>query len=250
MSCLSKPLNSPLTISIKGRMLHKKIGILGGLSPESTAIYYNHITREYAKRYGDYNYPEIIIYSVNFQEFVDWQNLDRWELAANKMISVFKILEKAGADFGLIATNTMHIVFDQVQSEISIPLLSIIESTADAINKEGIQTVGLLGTIFTMSGDFYKLGLKESGITALVPEKRDQEFINKVIYEELTKGIVNPKSKAGFLKIINKLGDEGAQGIVLGCTEIPLLVKEEDCSIRLYDTTRIHAENALNYATS
>jgi len=230
--------------------LHKKIGILGGLSPESTTIYYNHITREYARRYGDYNYPEIIICSVNFQEFVDWQNLDRWDLAANKMISVFKILEKAGADFGLIATNTMHIVFDQVQSEISIPLLSIIESTAEAINKDEIQAVGLLGTIFTMSKDFYRLGLEKRGITTLVPDKEDQEFINKVIYEELTKGIIKPESKAGYLKIINGLRDRGAQGIVLGCTEIPLLVKKEDCSIRLYDTTRIHAEKALNYAIS
>ena len=228
--------------------MHKKIGILGGLSPESTTIYYNHIIREYAKRYDDYNYPEIIIYSVNFQEFVDWQTLDRWDLAANKMINVFKILEKAGADFGLIATNTMHIVFDQVQSEISIPLLSIIESTAEAINNEGIQTVGLLGTIFTMSKDFYEQGLKKSGITTLVPQKEDQEFINRVIYEELTKGTIKPESKAGYLKIINKLGEAGAQGIVLGCTEIPLLLKKEDCSIRLYDTTRIHAEKALNYA--
>jgi aspartate racemase len=230
-------------------MLHKKIGILGGLSPESTTVYYDHIIREYARRYDDSNYPEVIIYSVNFQEFVDWQNQKRWDLAAKKMISVFKILEKAGADFGLIATNTMHIVFDQVQNAISIPLLSIIESTAEAINRDRIQTVGLLGTIFTMSKDFYKLGLKERGIATLVPEE-DQEFINRIIYEELTKGIIKSESKAGYLKIINKLRDQGAQGIVLGCTEIPLLVKEEDCSIRLYDTTTIHAEAALNYATN
>lgn len=229
--------------------MHKKIGILGGLSPESTTVYYDHIIREYARRFGDSNYPEIIIYSVNFQEFVDWQNQNRWDLAAKKMISVFKILEKAGADFGLIATNTMHIVFDQVQNAISIPLLSIIESTAEAINRDRIQTVGLLGTIFTMSKDFYKLGLKERGITTLVPEKEDQESINRIIYKELTKGIIKSESKAGYLEIINNLRDRGAQGIVLGCTEIPLLVKEEDCSIRLYDTTTIHAEAALNYAT-
>jgi len=230
--------------------LYKKIGILGGLSPESTTIYYNHITREYSKRYCDCKYPEIIVYSVNFQEFVDWQNLDRWDLAANRMIGIFKILTEAGADFGLIASNTMHIVFDQVQNEISIPLLSIIESTAEAIDEEGIRTVGLLGTIFTMSRDFYKLGLKKNGISTLVPEKEDQGFINKVIYQELTKGIIKPESKAQYLKIIDKLRDKGAQGIVLGCTEIPLLVKQEECSIRLYDTTCIHAEKALNCATS
>jgi len=230
--------------------LHKKIGILGGLSPESTSIYYNHIIREYAKRYSNYNYPEIIIYSVNFQEFIDWQNQEKWDLAANKMIEVFNILEKAGADFGLIATNTMHIVLDKVQSEISIPILSIIESTAEIINQEKIKTIGLLGTIFTMSRDFYKQGLEKKGIATLVPENKEQELINKIIFQELTKGIITPQSKAEYIKIINKLKTRGAEGIVLGCTEIPLLVSGEDCTIRLYDTTRIHAEKALNFATN
>jgi aspartate racemase len=230
--------------------LHKKIGILGGLSPESTSIYYNHIIREYAKRYSDYNYPEIIIYSVNFQQFIDWQNQERWDLAANKMIEVFNILEKAGADLGLIATNTMHIVLDKVQSEISIPILSIIESTAEVINQEKIKTVGLLGTIFTMSRDFYKQGLEKKGIATLVPENKEQELINKIIFQELTKGIITPQSKAEYIEIINKLKTRGAEGIILGCTEIPLLVSGEDCTIRLYDTTRIHAEKALNFATN
>jgi aspartate racemase len=231
-------------------LLHKKIGILGGLSPESTSIYYDHIIREYAKLYSDYNYPEIIIYSVNFREFIDWQNKERWDLAANKMIEVFNILQKAGADFGLIATNTMHIVLDKVQSEISIPILSIIESTAEVINQEKIKTVGLLGTIFTMSRDFYKKGLEKKGIATLVPENKEQELINKIIFQELTKGIITPQSKAEYIKIINKLKTRGAEGIILGCTEIPLLVSGEDCTIRLYDTTRIHAEKALNFATN
>jgi aspartate racemase len=230
--------------------LHKKIGILGGLSPESTSTYYNYIIREYTKRHNDYNYPEIIIYSVNFQEFINWQNQERWDLAANKMIEVFNILEKAGADLGLIATNTMHIVFDKVQSEISIPILSIIESVAEVINKEKIKKVGLIGTIFTMNRDFYKQGLKKNGITTLVPEKEEQILINKIIFKELTRGIITPKSKVEYIKIINELRNRGAQGIVLGCTEIPLLVSGEDCTIRLYDTTRIHAEKALNLATN
>ncbi|OGD52922.1 hypothetical protein A3K80_03090 [Candidatus Bathyarchaeota archaeon RBG_13_38_9] len=230
--------------------MYKKIGILGGLSPESTSTYYNHIIQEYAKRYSDYNYPEIIIYSVNFQEFIDWQNQERWDLAANKMIEVFNVLEKAGANFGLIATNTMHIVLDKVQSEISIPILSIIESTAEVINQEKIKTIGLLGTIFTMSRDFYKQGLEKNGIATLVPENNEQELLNKIIFQELTKGIITPQSKAEYIKIINKLKTRGADGIVLGCTEIPLLVSGEDCAIRLYDTTRIHAEKALNFATN
>jgi aspartate racemase len=166
------------------------------------------------------------------------------------MIEVFNILEKAGADLGLIATNTMHIVVDKVQSEISIPILSIIESTAEVINQEKIKTVGLLGTIFTMSRDFYKQGLEKNGIATLVPENKEQELINKIIFQELTKGIITPQSKAEYIKIINKLKTRGAEGIILGCTEIPLLVSGEDCTIRLYDTTRIHAEKALNFATN
>jgi aspartate racemase len=230
--------------------LHKKIGILGGLSPESTATYYEYITREYTRRYGNYGYPEIIIYSVNFQEFVDWQNQGRWNLAAEKMIEVFKALEKAEADFGLIASNTMHMVFDKVQRKISIPLLNIIDATAEAINKDGIKTVGLIGTIFTMKEDFYKTGLEIRGITTLVPDRNDQGFVNSVIYEELTRGIIKPESREGYVKVVKKLKKKGAEGIVLGCTEIPLLINEKDCGARLYDTTLIHAEKALNYAIS
>jgi aspartate racemase len=229
-------------------VLHKKIGILGGLSPESTSTYYEYITREYTERYGHYGYPEIIIYSVNFQEFVDWQSQDRWDLAADKMIEAFRRLEKAGADFGLIASNTMHIVFGKVQREISIPLINIIEATAEAIKEEGAKKVGLLGTLFTMNKDFYKAGLETRGITTLVPDRKGQEFVNSVIYEELTRGLIKPKSKEGYIKVVKKLKEKGAEGIVLGCTEIPLLIKEEDCGVRLYDTTIIHAEKALKYA--
>lgn len=231
-------------------VLHKKIGILGGLSPESTSTYYEYITREYTKRYGDYGYPEIIIYSVNFQEFVDWQGQDQWDLAADKMIEAFRALEKAGADFGLIASNTMHVVFDKVQSEISIPLINIIEATVEVIKREGAKKVGLLGTIFTMNKDFYKAGLEARGIITLVPDRKDQEFVNSVIYEELTRGLIKPGSRQGYIKVVKKLKEKGAEGIVLGCTEIPLLIKEKDCGVRLYGTTLIHAEKALKYAIS
>ena len=231
-------------------VLHEKIGILGGLSPESTATYYEYITREYTKRYGDYGYPEIIIYSVNFQEFIEWQNQDRWDLATEKMIKAFKALERAGADFGIIASNTMHFVFDEVQREISIPLINIIEATAEVIEREGLKTVGLLGTVFTMSKDFYKAGLEKRGITTFVPDRKDQQFVNSVIYKELVRGLIKPKSRQGYIKIVKKLKERGAQGIVLGCTEIPLLIKKEDCGVQLYDTILIHAEKALNYAIS
>jgi len=231
-------------------ILHKKLGILGGVSPDSTVTYYEYITREYTKRYENHGYPEIIIYSVSLQKIIDWQYQERWDLIADKMIKVFRTLEKAGADFGLIAANTLHIVFDEVQREISIPLINIIEVTAEAVKKEEIKTVGLLGTIFTMSKDFYKAGLEARGISTLVPDRKDQEFVNGVIYEELIRGIVKPESKKGYVRVVKKLKEKGAEGIVLGCTEIPLLIKEKDCGVRLYDTTLIHAEKALNYATS
>lgn len=231
-------------------ILHKKIGILGGVSPESTVTYYEYITQKYTKRYRNHSYPEIIIYSVGLQEFIDWQYQERWDLIADKMIKVFRALEKAGADFGLIAANTLHIVFDEVQREISIPLINIIEVTAEAIKKEEIETVGLLGTIFTMSKDFYKAGLEARGISTLVPDRKDQEFVNRVIYEELIRGFVKPESKKGYIRVVKKLKEKGAEGIVLGCTEIPLLIKEKDCGVRLYDTTLIHAEKALNYTIS
>jgi len=231
-------------------ILHKKLGILGGVSPDSTVTYYEYITREYTQRYENHGYPEIIIYSVSLQKIIDWQYQERWDLIADKMIKVFRTLEKAGADFGLIAANTLHIVFDEVQREISIPLINIIEVTAEAVKKEEIKTVGLLGTIFTMSKDFYKAGLEARGISTLVPDRKDQEFVNGVIYEELIRGIVKPESKKGYVRVVKKLKEKGAEGIVLGCTEIPLLIKEKDCGVRLYDTTLIHAEKALNYATS
>jgi len=230
--------------------LHKKIGILGGVSPESTKIYYEYITREYVRRYGDFSYPEIVIYSVNFQEFMDLSRHERWDLIADKMVVIFEKLKKAGADVGLIAANTLHIVFEEVQEKSPIPLVSIIEATAEAITLKGVKTVGLLGTLFTMSKDFYKKGLGTKGIEALVPDEKDQQLVSRVIYEELTRGIVKPESRVEYVNIVEKLKARGAEGIVLGCTEIPLLIEEKDCDVRLFNTALIHAEKALGIATS
>ncbi|MFQ6076847.1 MAG: aspartate/glutamate racemase family protein [Candidatus Bathyarchaeia archaeon] len=228
--------------------MHKRIGILGGLSPESTITYYEYITRTYYERFGDYNYPEILIYSVNFQEFVDWQKEGRWDRAADKMVEALAALHRAGADFGVIATNTMHIVFDEVQERSPMPLISIIDATAEAIKRESIRVVGLLGTIFTMSESFYRDGLSKHGIKTLVPNRDDQQYINRVIYGELTVGKILPESRKGFVRIVEDLKSRGGQGVVLGCTEIPLLMREEDCDTRLFNTTTIHAEKALEYA--
>ena len=228
--------------------MHKKIGILGGMSPESTVEYYQYITRAYTERFGDYGYPEIIIYSVSFQPYVDWPNQDRWDLVAQGLSEAAQKLEAAGADFIVIATNTMHLVFDQVQVNVAIPMLSLLDAVGDAILARGMETVGLLGTKFTMEKSFYQDALSRKGITVLVPDEQEREFVNGVIYDELVAGQIRAESRAGYVAIIEKLAERGAEGVILGCTEIPLLVNEEDAGMPLFDTTVIHAEAALNYA--
>jgi len=228
--------------------MSKRIGILGGMSPESTTEYYEYITRTYTRRFGDYGYPEIIIYSVSFQPYVDWPNKNRWDLVAQGLSAAAQRLEAAGADFIIIATNTMHIVFDEVQACVNVPMLSLLDAVGEAILARGQKTVGLLGTKFAMEKTFYHDALARKGITVLTPEAEDREYVNGVIYAELVAGQIRSESRAGFVSIIEKLAARGAQGVILGCTEIPLLVSEADVGIPLFDTTSIHAEAALNYA--
>jgi aspartate racemase len=226
----------------------KKIGILGGMSPESTTPYYEHITRTYTARFGDYGYPEILIYSVNFQKFVDWQHNGQWNEAAREMADALERLHVAGADVGLIATNTMHIVFEEVQRAVHMPLVSIVQATAEAIHAAGLRSVGLLGTVFTMTEHFFRDGLERWGIKVLVPQPSAQQQINDVIYKELCRGDIQPNSRELFLETIECLRDGGAQGIILGCTEIPLLVEPKHCDLPLFNTALLHAEKALDFA--
>ncbi len=226
----------------------KRIGILGGMSPESTVEYYQHITRRYTERFGDYGYPEIIIYSVSFQSYVDWPNAERWDLVVEGLSEAAQKLQSAGADFIIIATNTMHLVFDQVQASVNVAMLSLLDAVAEAIETRGMQTVGLLGTRFAMEKGFYQDSLARKGITVLVPDAEDRQYVNQVIYDELVAGQVRDESRAEFVAIIGKLATRGAEGVILGCTEIPLLVSEADAGLPLFDTTAIHAEAALNYA--
>ena len=228
--------------------MHKRIGILGGMSPESTVAYYEYITRTYTERFGDYGYPEILIYSVSFQEYVDWPNQDRWDLVAEGLSQAGQKLVEAGADLLLIATNTMHLVFDEVQARVEVPMLSLLDATAEAILAQGLHTVGLLGTKFTMEKGFYEDALTRRGITTLVPGADDREYVHRVIYDELVSGQLRDESQDGYVDIIQKLIERGAQGIILGCTEIPLLVNAASAGIPLFDTPQIHAEAALNYA--
>jgi aspartate racemase len=225
--------------------LHKKIGIIGGLSPESTVSYYLHITRSYVEKFADYGYPEIIIYSENLQQYHQWRDENRWDLITNDLIKAANKLASAGADIGLIATNTMHKVFNQVQKEVPLPLINLIATTADDIHSQGIEKVALLGTKFTMSESFYIDGLNERGISVLVPTPEDQTCIHQIIVNELVRGIISEKSKQQYLDVIHKLKQQGAQAVILGCTEIPLLIKQEDCDITVIDTATIHAEAAL-----
>jgi aspartate racemase len=228
--------------------MHRTIGILGGMSPESTVMYYEYITRTYGQRFGDFGFPEILIYSVNFQKFADWQREGRWTEAADEMAQALERLRAAGADFGIIATNTMHIVFDEVQKAVRMPLLSVVEATAEAIRTAGLNLVGLLGTVFTMRDRFYRDGLARFGIDVLVPDADWQERVNEVIYGELCRGEIRSESRQMFLGLIEELRKRGAQGIVLGCTETPSLVRPQDCDLPLFNTTLLHAEKALNYA--
>jgi aspartate racemase len=225
----------------------KKIGILGGMSPESTTLYYEHITRTYTARFGNYGYPEILIYSVNFQKYVDWQHSGQWQEAARDMAEALERLHGAGADFGLIATNTMHIVFDEVQRAVHMPLISIVQATAESILAAGLRSVGLLGTIFTMRERFFREGLERCGIMALVPEPDSQQRMNDVIYQELCRGEIRTESRRLFLDIIERLRAQGAQGVVLGCTEIPLLVEPQHCDLPLFNTSLLHAAKALDF---
>jgi aspartate racemase len=228
--------------------MHKRIGILGGMSPESTVEYYRYITRTYVERYGDYAYPEVLIYSVSFQPYVDWPEQDRWDLVARGLRDAARRLEGAGAEVIVIATNTMHLVVDQVQAGVTVPVLSLLDVVADAVRAHGMDTVGLLGTRFTMGKGFYQGALAHKGITVLVPGEEGQAFVNDVIYNELVAGKIRDESRAGYVAIIDELAGRGAEGVILGCTEIPLLIREQDVGLPLFDTTVLHAEAVLAYA--
>ncbi|MEA3341850.1 MAG: amino acid racemase [Chloroflexota bacterium] len=189
-----------------------------------------------------------ITYSVSFQPYVDWPNDGRWDLVVQGLSEAARRLEAAGADFIIIATNTMHLVFDQVQASVGVPMLSLLDAVGEAILARGMSAVGLLGTKFTMEKTFYQDALARKGITVLTPDAGDREYVNGVIYDELVAGQISAESRAGFVAIIERLTARGAEGVILGCTEIPLLISEADVGIPLFDTTTIHAEAALNYA--
>jgi aspartate racemase len=230
-------------------MSHKKIGLLGGTTPESTVSYYLHITREYTRRHGDFGFPEIIIRSISFQQFMEWSQAGEWDLLTEKIVEVFDSLEAAGADFGMLTANTLHVIFDQVAGRTSLPLLSIVDVTVETVSEEKLNKVGLLGTLTTMDSTLYPDALGARRISTILPREQDRELLSRIIYEELSSGIIKEESKREYLRVIGELEERGAKGIILGCTEIPMLVTQDDVPVKLFDTTTLHAERALQVAT-
>ena len=223
----------------------KTIGILGGMSPESTVEYYQYITREYTRRYGDHGYPPIITYSVSFQQYIDWLDAGDWASITAGLIDAGNALADAGADVIVIATNTMHKVAPQIDSGTRIPVLSLLDAVAEAITDQGLHKVGLLGTRFTMEETFYPDALAAHDIAVVVPGETERAMIDRIIWEDLVEGIVNEESRAAYVRVIQGMISAGMQGVILGCTEIPLLIDEADAGIPLFDTTRLHANAAL-----
>ena len=226
----------------------KTIGLIGGLSWYSTLDYYRYINQGVNERLGGDEAAKMVLFSVNFGEIKKLTLEDKWQDIAAIMCDAAKKLEAAGADCVLLGANTMHHIADDVAGAVSIPLLHIADATAVAINGKGIQTVALLGTKYTMQLDFYKQKLAKQGIAAIIPGPEDAEYINSSIYQELGKGIFLEETRKRYQHIIHQLTVQGAQGVILGCTEIPLLIRQEDCPLPVFDTTRLHAAAAVEFS--
>ncbi len=228
--------------------MYKRIGILGGLTPESTVPYYLHIIHRYEEMFHNHTYPEVVIFSVSFQRFDDWMETEDWDSMELELAKGLRSLHEAGADFAVIATNTMHNLYDKLDRRNIIPLLSLVDATGAEIKRAGLRKVGLIGTKFAMNKPYYREGLAKYGVKVVIPDEEDQKEVGRVIFEELSYGILRDESRSSYLEIMERLKQEGAQGVILGCTEIPLLIKQSDTQIPVFDTTTIHAEAALQYA--
>ena len=226
----------------------KTIGLIGGMSWESTVTYYQMINEGIKDSLGGLHSAKVLLYSVDFFEIEALMPRGAWDDAAELLGDVAHRLEAAGADMILICTNTLHKVAPQVQSRIRVPLVHIAEAAAEELLSKGITRVGLLGTKYTMTQEFYREKLTERGIDVLIPEGEEIDLVNRVIFDELCLGVVKEDSKAAYLKVIANLQARGAQGILLGCTELGLIVSQEDVSLPLFDTTVIHAKKAIELA--
>lgn len=229
----------------------KTIGLLGGMSWESTVSYYQAINKGIKAKLGGFHSAKIVLYSVDFDEIEKLQHKGDWDETAVILSKAAQSIEAGGADFLLICTNTMHKVAEEVQANINIPIVHIADATAKQLQAGGITKVGLLGTQFTMEQDFYKSRLIDQfGIDVVVPETDDQTLVHNVIYNELCLGSVKSGSREKYLNIVDKLQQQGAQAVILGCTEIALLIQQSQTQVPLYDTTQIHAAEAVDKALS
>ncbi|MDP3387370.1 MAG: aspartate/glutamate racemase family protein [Eubacteriales bacterium] len=226
----------------------KTIGLIGGMSWESTVTYYQIINRIINKELGGFHSAKILMYSVDFAEIEACQSSGDWERSADILSEAAQNLEKAGADFIVVCTNTMHKVVPQIQGRIGIPIIHIAEATASELKRRNIAKVALLGTKYTMTQDFYKAKLESAGIEVLIPDEWGIETVNTVIFNELCLGIISETSKERFCRIIESLEKQGAQGVILGCTEIGMLISQNDTELPVFDTTLIHAKEAARLA--
>ncbi|HLT63667.1 MAG TPA: aspartate/glutamate racemase family protein [Pseudohongiella sp.] len=226
----------------------KTIGLIGGMSWESTQTYYRLVNQMVREELGGLHSAKIVLLSVDFAEIDELQKQGDWKKGGDIMASAALSLQAAGADAILIGANTMHKVAEAVEHAVRIPLLHIADATASAIKRDNITTVGLLGTKFTMEQEFYRARLESHGIQVILPDDAQRETVHSVIYNELCRGEFKPESKARYLDIVADLSSRGAQGVILGCTEIGLLINSADTSVRLYDTTEIHARRAVEFA--
>ena len=222
----------------------KTIGLIGGMSWESTVTYYQIINETIKKELGGLHSAKIFLYSVDFAEIEEYQANGEWEKSAEVLAQAAVNLEKAGADYIVICTNTMHKVAPEIRKCISVPIVHIAEATADELKKNGIVKVGLLGTKYTMTQEFYKNKLIEASIEVVIPDQEGVEIVNDIIYNELCLGIISEESRQKFLTIIESLEKKGAQGVILGCTEIGLLIQQKNTKLPVFDTTLIHAKKA------
>ncbi len=227
----------------------KKIGLIGGMSWESSAVYYDIINKKVRDKLGGFNSARCILESLNFAEIEHHQKNNDWKKLDEIMSHSAQNLEKAGAELIILCTNTMHLCSDAITQSLSVPFLHIADATGSAIQQQSIGKILLLGTKFTMEKDFYKTILKEKyQVETLIPNAEDREIIHQVIYDELVKGVISDHSRKEYQAIINKAIGNGAEGVVLGCTEIPLLIQQTDSPLPIFDTTAIHAEKAVELA--
>ena len=228
----------------------KKLGLIGGISWVSTIDYYKLINQGINEKLGGLHFAECIIYSFNYADIKLNNDNNDWDKTLAMLSKAAEHLKNAGAEAIVLCANTMHMIADQVQESVKLPLIHIAAETAKAIQKQALKKVGLLGTRFTMEQDFFKSKLMEQGISTIIPGSEDRNFIHETIFEELGRGILKEDTKQRYISITNSLLKEGAEGIILGCTEIPLLISQRDVHIQLFDTTRIHAAAAVKFALS